>query len=309
MTEASRRHWLTGFNTDLRAGALVALFAIVIGGALLLRPTSAASSATPAFEGSSTTTQVAGGIIWAIAEAIFAGLLLLTLLLFRQLPDWLQKALSKAAAAAFFMIAGAYAALTNQFPGLFATVIVLFVWVYGLDANDLWWVGNDVLAIAIAIGVGVMAGVVLGPIVIAAGLIGLTVYDHVFADRADWMFDLAGWSMRRRLPTVFVVPASLRMDWMELIDAFDEDGRDPKELMQFGIGMADLALPAAFAVAVAQSGGGLPLFGALAGLGVACGRISYKLENGGGAGLPPIVSGTLGGWALALLPGVIYAWT
>jgi len=298
-----------GFNADLQAAGLIVLFGAVIGGSLLLRPTAIASGSTPAFQGSSTSTQVAGGIIWAIAEAIFAVVLLSLLVLWRRLPAWIQKALSRALAAGVLMVLGAYGVFTNQFLLLAGLVVGTIASVYALNAFDLWWIGNDVLALAVAVYIGVLAGVVLGPVVIAAGLIGLTAYDYLFADREDWMFQLAGWTVRRRFPMLFLVPSTMRLDWDDLCESFDEDSAvDTDAVLRFGVGTADLALPAAFAVALAQAGGGLPLLGALAGLAVACGRISHKLEQGGGAGLPPIVSGTLGGWLLALLPGVIGAW-
>jgi len=298
-----------GFNVDLQAAGLVVLFGAVIGGALLLRPTAIASGSSPAFQGSSTSTQVAGGIIWAIAEAIFAVILLSLLVLWRRLPAWVQTSLSRALAAGVLMMLGAYGILSSQFLLLTGLVVGTVASVYALDSFDLWWIGNDVLALAVAVYIGVLAGVVLGPVVIAAGLIGLTAYDYLFADREDWMFQLAGWTVRRRFPMLFLVPSTTRLDWVVLSKSFDEDTAvETDAVLRFGVGTADLALPAAFAVALAQAGGGLPLFGALAGLVVACGRISHKLEQGGGAGLPPIVSGTLGGWLLALIPGVIGAW-
>lgn len=296
-------------NVDGTTFGLVLLFAVVIGAALALRPTSLAPTASPAFEGSSAGTQVAGGVIWAIGEAIFASILLGILLLWRRLPEWLQDALSKSLGAAVFVTIGAYTALSGRlllaFLALFGTVIIG----RALDEFGLWWIANNVLAIAIAASVGVIAGVILPPILIAAGLVGLTVYDYVFADRTDMMFALASWTVRRRLPALFIVPISMRMDWEYLAEAIVDDVDDnPEDVIQFGIGMADLALPAAFAVSLAQTDAVVPLVGALAGLVVACGRVSHKIDNGGGAGLPPIVSGTLGGWVLALLPGVISTW-
>jgi len=288
-------------NLDMTAVALVALFTVVIGAALALRPTSVASGASPALTESSARTQVAGGVIWAIAEAIFAAFLLGMLFLYRRLPEWLQDAVSTALSVAVLLTIGAYSVWTSQFGFILSALVGIILVGKALDEHDLWWVANDVLAIAIAAAVGVLAGTILPPVLIAAGLVGLTVYDYAFADRTEMMFVLA-----RRLPALFVVPASMRLDWETLADAISDDvDEDPDELMRFGIGMADLALPAAFAVSLAQTDAVVPLIGAMAGLTVACGRVSYKLSNGGGAGLPPIVSGTLGGWALALVPGVV----
>lgn len=134
---------------------------------------------------------------------------------------------------------------------------------------------------------------------ISRGLVGLTAYDYWFADRQTWMADIAEWTVSRKLPLLVIAPTSFRLSWDELEEAATGDERDPDELLAFAIGTADLLLPAAFAVALAESGAVLPFAGAVLGLLAACPRLSWKMHNGGGAGLPPITTGVFGGWAIA----------
>lgn len=305
MTRTAQLPEFARVQLDRRALALVGLFTVVIGLSLALVNTPAGPQTPSAASGMSTTEQATTGAVWAIAEAAFAGVLLGAVLLWRRFPEWLQEALMDAAKFGVAMLIGGVAFAAGVFYAAVPVVVALVVLFKLSDTFDVYWLINDVLAIAVAVYVAVFAGVVLGPVILAVGFAGLSVYDYVFADRSSAMFQLGAWTVRRRLPALFIVPSSWRLDWMALAGAMEGDEDAPEDVIRFGIGMADLALPAAFAVALAHNGGGLPLVGAVAGILLACARVSAKMQTGGGAGLPPLASGALGGWALALGVGVV----
>lgn len=292
----------TRLRADRRALALLALFAVVLAAALALRPALVASGTQSAVDGASTAEQAAGGAGWGLLATVEAVALLGLLALWRRAPAWLRRPGRATARYAAWLFAGLWLVAVFGLPTGFAIATALFFAARAADATDLWWVVNDALALALAIGFGAGAGILLGPVVVGVGLVALSVYDYAFADREDWMFTLATWTMRNRLPALFVVPTTLRVDWDEL--AAEADDELP---MGFGIGMADLALPAAFAVALAHGGGGLPLWGAIGGTLAACFRLSAKMHEGSGAGMPPLTTGALGGWAIATVAALVVA--
>lgn len=293
-------------QTDTKAAGLCLLFGVVITGALLVRPEAVAGGTTSAVDGASTSQKATAGVAWALAEAAFAGILLGGVVLWRRFPEWLQEALWSGVKFGVPMAVGIAAASVSAGGFWLAVAVGMVIIGTAIDAFDCYWIINNILAVALAIYVGVAAGVVLGAVVIGVGLIGLTIYDYVFADRESWMFDLAGWTLRNRLPALFIVPSTWRLDWDDIATGFESDAdTDPDEIVSWGIGMADLALPAAFVVALAHGGSALPAYGAALGVFLASTRISKKLDDGGGAGLPPITSGALGGWAVAAGLGVM----
>lgn len=293
---------------DNRAVWLGILFLVVIdgAGAVALALTNM-GAAEPAFQGASSSGQAAGGAAWAIGEALFAGVLLGCILLWRRFPEWLQNALMGAVKFGVPMLIGGYVVTKGLFWAGLIGVVGLVIVLKIAEAFDLWWVVNNLLALGLAMYVAASVGVVLGPLVIGVALVGLSVYDYLFADRRKWMFTLAAWTVRRKLPALFIVPSTWRLDWDELADSMEGDDEQAADVpVEYGIGMADLALPAAFVVAVTHGSGSLyPWVGATAGILVACARVSFKLESGGGAGLPPLTSGTIGGWAIAAGVGVV----
>lgn len=290
---------------DWRGIALVSLFLVVIAGALTVRPWLLSQGAESAVAGSSTTEQAAGGAVWALSEAVFAGILLAAILLWRKLPEWVQDIITDDLTIAIYMLVGASAFAAGKFQITAAAAIVAVTVLKTADEVDVWWVVNDIAALGFAVVLGALLGIALGPWMLAVGLIGLSVYDYVFADRKSWMFTLGSAFIRWKLPVLFLLPTTIRFDWEKFGDALDGeiDEEDAPEI-GFGIGMADLAIPAALVVAIAGEAtmslsGGIPVVAVVAGILVACFRVSWKMSNeGGGAGLPPLTSGALGGWVI-----------
>lgn len=296
------RDWryYTEVRVDWISFVLVALFAVTIGGALWLRPHLISSGVESATSGTSTATQAAGGGAWAIGATIEAGVLLVALALWSRTPDWLQPVLKRTARLAVWLaIAFGLVIHTTPVVGL-SLALGLFAAKETVEAFDGWWIANDALALGIAIYFGAAAGVLFGPIVIMVALVGLTIYDHVFADRRDWMASLGTWTVRNKLPAILVVPLAPRTSWDAIVDAMDSDLEERR--IGFGIGMADLALPAAFASAVAHVGGAVLALGVFVGCVAACFRLSWKMRNTtASAGLPSLTTGSLAGVIVASL--------
>lgn len=299
-TLASARRY-TALQFDSRAAILVSLFAVVIGGALAVRPALVATQGVEsAVTGASTGEQAGIGVVWAIAEAIFAGLLLAGVLLWRRLPGWVRNIGRDLLTIAVWMTVGAWALANRQFHLALPVVLGLFAIAKAADEYDIWWLINNALAIGLAIYLAAFVGVILGPVVIAVGLVGLAVYDHVFANERDWMLNLAVWTIQRKLPMLVVVPNRWRQSWDDLAEE-PEDMAEREDV--FAIGMADLLLPAAFAVALAQTGRIGALSGAVVGTGIACFRLSWVSANGpkrGGAGLPSLTVGAVTGAVIGM---------
>lgn len=300
-------------KTDWRAVALALLFLVVISGALAIRPLLIASGTESAVEGASSSQQAAVGAGWAIAEATFAGLLVGVILVWRKLPEWVQEIVTDAMMIAGYMMFGVFAAEQSSFWSAAALIIGLVAVMNVADHFDVWWIANNLLALGLAIFVAGV-GIVLGPWVLAVGLIGLSLYDYWFADRESWMFTLGSGFLNWKVPVLFVIPKSIRLDWDELTEAMSGEEVEDEDQAEigFGIGTADLALPAAFVVALAGEisigvSTGIPIVAVTAGILVACARVSWKMANrGGGAGLPPLTSGAIGGWVIgAVIVAVI----
>jgi len=182
-----------------------------------------------------------------------------------------------------------------------------------VEEIGLWWVFNNILAFGLAIMGGAVLGIALNPIAIFVAFVLLTAYDHIFANQRNWMFSLAELIVKYRFPALFVIPAKLRFDWDDVFDtddeseegAEDDDGEIESETVVWGIGTADLMIPAGFAGAVAVEAQPLSnastviLVGVIAGILIACARLRYELEHkGSGAGLPALAAGSLGGYII-----------
>lgn len=302
----------TSVTVDRHGILLAALFVAVISASVAIVPTVQSSgSVDPVLAGQSTTTAAAGGAAWAVAEAALALSLLGLIAVWRRLPEWLREALSDGIGWMAFMFVGA-SVYTIWGPEAFWNVamgsVIFRVGIKALHHYDLFWLFMNAFAITVAIAIGAYGGVALPLPFLVVGLLGLSIYDHYFANERPWMFQLGASMVRKRLPVLIVVPSSWKLDWDELADAMESDAdEDAKGALSWGIGMADIALPAMVAAGlVARSSpvafAGLPLevWGVVAGVVLACFRLRYVMEHrGGGAGLPALATGTLGGWAIA----------
>lgn len=251
--------------------------------------------------------QAAAGGGWAIAEAIFAGFILVLALLWQRLPEWLQDLIKDTVAYGGFLYLGGYFAIRGQFELAATSGLGGFVGYTVIDEAGLWWIVNNILALGVAVIVGAFAGIKFGIPFILLGLVGLSVYDHYFANQQSWMFTIGGALLKLRLPVLIVWPRGWRFDWDTLAEQMASDA-DAEDLLAGGVGMADLLLPAMFAAAVmaypagaSVAGWPVELVGVLAGLTLAAFRLRWEMEHhGSGAGLPAITAGAVGGWAVLL---------
>jgi presenilin-like A22 family membrane protease len=271
---------------------------------------------TPANVGGpdATAAEAAGtGAAWAGLEVLTAAGLLVAILVYRRLPEWLQTSLRFGGVASLFLYLGGQWGAADALATGWALVMGIILIYKAADAYDVWWLINNVLSVLIAIWIGAYLAYLFGVFGLGVALLALTVYDHVFANERSWMFDLADAMLRVRLPIVFLKPHRLRFDWARLYESGGDTGDDAGETdaslpdSAWALGTADLALPAAFAAAVAVapvgglvSGGVWAAIAVIGGVAVAALRLRWELLNqGSGAGLPALSTGALGGFAIA----------
>ncbi len=316
-----RLHLWSGLTVDKGAIALAVLLVGVTAASVAMVPVLQQPTETgePAVSQSdeladkSAGEQAAAGGGWAVLEAVAAGLVLALFLMYRWLPEFWQDLIKDTAAYGAFMALGGHFALQGRFNWALGVALSAYVGFEIVDEAGLWWVINNVIALAVAVLVGAFAGVKLGVPFVLLGLIGLSVYDHYFANKQGWMLLAAEALLRVRLPVLVLWPDRWRFDWDDFAQRIGDSGDEELEdTISFGIGMADLMLPAMFAAAVAAYSGAvtlagwpLPVWGVLAGLIVAAARLRFEMStHGSGAGLPAITAGAIGGWAVGLAMAV-----
>lgn len=294
--------WRDHLAIDRHALYLAGLLVAVQAGALGLALPAVRAGYDPALPlnaGESAGGQAAAGIAWAGLEAVFAAVLLGLLALWSRIPEWIRETVTVLAVMLIpFGMGVALRPSTALYLGAFATA---FTVIYKTTDNfNLYWLLNNLLAVLLATVLAVVVGVTFGVAGLAVALLGLTAYDHFFADKKDWMFSLAMPMVRNRIPVLVIIPSGWWFDW----DYFNTD-RDDADLDVTGIGTADLALPAGFGVAAATDtvlgGGAIVMAALLVGLVVAALRLRHKmLTTGSGAGLPALTAAVLGAYAVAM---------
>lgn len=318
-TTHGRLRRLTALEADAWGVLLAALFIGVMVGAVELATWFAGAGVEPAMSGSSSSEQAAAGAGWAIAEVAVAVVGLGVILLWRRLPEWAKDVVKTGAVVVVSMVLGVQAAAVGA--SAFWTAAGLLVSYYAIikatDAYDVYWIWNNFEAVLLAIVLAGAIGSVLPLPFLLVGIVLLSVYDHVFANERDWMFTLGEGMMRAKLPVLVLALPRLRVSWDALCrdiggdeDVLDEELSEAIEAGNgFGIGMADLMLPAAVAAAVAVSTGGvtMPVFGIAVGVVIAAFRLRWLMVNQteGGAGMPSITTGVIGGYAITVLPWVV----
>lgn len=298
---------------DRRAAGLVVLFVVVLVPTVWLTALLHGAGADPTLPGgveepgSGPAGPAAGGL-WVLAEVVFAGVALVGIVAYKRAPEWLQTIIKWDVLMAIFMYAGARWATDGSLGVMLPVTIASFSLAYAADELGLWWVLNNLGALFLAILFGAFIGILFSVEALLVALVGLTLYDHLFANKREWMFTLAGAALRMRLPLLFLAPATWRFDWDEMVDASEDPEADGGiEDHGWGIGTADLLLPAAFAGAVAIAPGGYLAGGTAAavavcaGILVACFRLRHRMERGSGAGLPALTTGAFGGLAIATI--------
>lgn len=253
----------------------------------------------------------AGGGIWALVEVLIAAAIVVALGLYTRSPDWLRTSVRRG----LFFFAFAFVGGVLQAIGIFwdaiPVLMVGYIAARGLDRLGVYWFLNNVLSVALAVIVAVIISLWFTPVAIAIGLLLLTVYDHFFANEKEWMGQMAIPPIKYKIPIMFLLPGSLRVQWQEFVDGVTDPSDDGPR--HHGLGTADMALPAALATAVAT---GTPTTstlvaasGIVIGAAVAAFRLRWWMDEKGdkkaGAGLPSITSGVIGGWLLIQAPIIL----
>lgn len=298
------------FEFDQRGLELATLFTVVVVAtvALALKFQSFNSVVKPPDTfGEGASGEATAAATWAIAEVVFAGVLLLAVYTTRRLPDWLQTTARRSAAFALLLYLGATAGSTTAWLIITGTVIGVYVFYRIVDHYGAWWVPNNLLSVFGAVVGGLGLGMLFGAVGLAIASAVLLAYDHYFANKKDWMFHLAAPIIKYRLPALFIRPSTWRFDWSGLLsETEDTDEKSEQGPVTWGVGTADMALPAGFVAAVAiETNGIVSTFGNvvlvlfIVTVAIACFRLSWRMRHkGSGAGLPPLAAAVVVPYAL-----------
>lgn len=315
--------WLSRrFRVDRAAVEMALLFAIVLGVTaflgLQLQEVAATHSGVSESFGSGQSGEAAAGAAWAIGEVLVAGVLLGIVLVFRRLPEWIQDLVGYNLVIGALMYLGAHFGAVESLATGILIIGGLVTTFCTLDHFEVYWMLNNVWCILLAIFGGIILGLTFGVTGMAIAIVALAIYDHVFANKKSWMFTLLEAIINLRLPVVFIRPAVLRFEWEDLVEdvaEIEEDGDDDEpDTSAWGIGMADMMIPAGFVAAVAMQPGQalagietLALVAVIAGTLVACFRLRFEMvTRGSGAGLPALCAGTLVPYAALLALGTLF---
>lgn len=306
------------FAVDADAVLLILLFLIVASGGMWFAN---AMDTTPE-EQTETEGNQAGsaqsGAALALLEVGVAVALLGLLAFYRRLPEALQS-IVKYNALTFLVILLVvdmyHISLEIVGPSmavlyLQAFVMSLFTAAFLVNEYDVYWIVNNILAIVLAIGVAGAVGYVLSVPALLVFLLGMTIYDWVFADKNEFMFDLAALLTEYRLPVLFVRPHKLQFDWNKHLGFPEETDEDePLPETTWGIGMADLALAGAVPAALVSSTASYPVLMAalvVGGITLAALRLRKRMvDDLPGAGLPAITAGIGGTYAIGLVVSAV----
>jgi len=293
-------------HVDRRSISLAILLIVVQVGAVLFATSITGSAAEPSLPneaGETTAGQAASAATWVGLEVVLAVGMVALYFVYRRLPEWLQEQVSDTVEAALFLGVGL---LLAPDAWALAGILLLFYFSLGvLGELNLFWIINNLFVIGLAIVTAALIGLLFGVVGVLVALTGMTLYDHYFANKHDWMFDLA--ELLSVLPIIYYMPGTWRFD-MDDVFGTDDAGLPEVSPEPMAIGMADLGLPCALPVAVVVATGGLGgstllVLGAIAlGLVLAAFRLRHELlSRGSGAGLPALSAGVIGAYALGTL--------
>lgn len=302
----------SSFKIDQTAIEMALLFAVVLAIASFVSfpLTESAETVTPPDSfGEGATGETTAAMTWAIAEVIFAVVVLGIAYLVRRAPDWMATLIKRNVVIVTLLFFGASVYGTTDPVSMFAATWLVVGGGYSLyylaDTAGVWWVLNNGLSVVMAVVAGVALGMLFGPVGLGAAALILTVYDHYFANEKKYMFELGALIVKYRLPVLFIRPDVFRFQWSEVVDDFNmatEDSDIEMDAEQsWGIGTADMMIPAGIVSGVISSSGavittfGLVAVGILiAGVVVACFRLRREMQTqGSGAGLPALSTGVL----------------
>lgn len=307
-----RRRVAANITVDRKGIELAVLFAfvIVVTAMLAAQVSEAAASVSPPTQfGDGATGEAAAGAAWAGLEVVFAIVMLALIFVYQRLPEWAQSLAKYNAVIAILMYFGGSYQADGVLVEMMAIWMGLFSLYYVTDHAEIWWAINNAITVLLAIVGGVIVGSVFGVVGLALAMVGLTVYDHLFANKQSWMFTLGKGIMKLRLPVLFLRPNQLRCAWDDVVASMDKEADDDDEdQVGWGVGMADMLIPAGFVAAVVISPWGvvdslhLVAIGAvMIGVVLACFRLSFEMETrGSGAGLPALSAGALVPYAALL---------
>lgn len=323
MSETLQKLPLPSVTVDRQALELVALYVVVLGVtaaiAAYIGPEEAATVSPPEQFGEGTQAEAGAATAMVLVEVAFAVGLLGLILVYNRLPEFAQDLVKSNAYIGVFVYLGARYGTQGQPWELPLLVVGVYTAYRVLDRYGLYWMLNNVFAVGLAIVMGVAVGLIFGIPGVGLLLLGLTVYDHVFANKQQWMFTMGKTLVKIGVPVLFLRPSALRNEWDDIVAMFDDsegDGDDDGEsedTVTWGLGTGDMMLPAGFVTAVITTPSDALLVGGLVagvvcilGALLACLRLRYEmLTRGSGAGLPALSTGLLAAYGGVLVAGLL----
>lgn len=245
------------------------------------------------------------GILFAAAVATMALTMIGFLLVINRMPEWFRELLVWSTVTGLLVAIGGVAAEQNVLAyavfGFSGGLIVVRL----IQKLGIWWIMNNILYVAVGILFASLAATAIRPSFVITFIIGIMIYDHVFADRKDWMFQMASAQVRCYIPVLFLWPGKKRFQWSEL-----KIGGDGTNIGGWGLGLGDALVPAVFIGSVTfhyETFYVLPLaaWGIIIALPIAASLLRIMIEHRSGAAMPIIgtwcLLGFATGWALDIL--------
>jgi len=285
--------WLTVVMVGLMAAFQVAVLAAAehVAGFELVEPTQSADLTI--------------GVELIAIAAVEIGAILLLWRFYKYIPEWWQEKIKTVLKYGFILLVNymGYVLLeTVGYGWVFPVSYAAFVGILRLMKRlNLMWIAFNGMAFALGVGLTVVAGFQIAPVVVLLIMAAFTVYDHVAVNLSDIMGEFVELSGSIGIPNFIVIPKTIRFDLDDFLENLsDLDEKDDNVLFMLGVG--DLVFPAVLVVstATALSTNALPVVGAVLGtlVSVVVLRDSLEHADGGLPALPWLNSGAIGGFFL-----------
>lgn len=179
---------------------------------------------------------------------------------------------------------------------------------FELEHRMRWWIIHNVLACSLAIGVSIAIGTALTPVIVAALLAVLVVWDIIAVTYTDIMVGLLRSTPSIFVPNFVILPGSWTIDYWALEEFIQGDRPSVPPAVNGALGLGDIVFPSALVLAFAASGE--LLTGVFVAVGVAGSMMvmtGYQEYLGREMlpALPWVAGGALVGYGSAIAVGVL----
>lgn len=231
--------------------------------------------------------------------------------LYKRLSDRSRKLLKYGAMVLFIVTVGGslvYSAYVNNALDQLAILVTISTALTGamklIFKYDLGWLVHDLVALGVGVGIAVLLGSIVAPIVVIPVLVLMIAWDHYAVNLSDLMGEIIEFSTAASIPNYLIIPNRLCVDTDAVQDYVqDMENNDKPKGVSSIIGVGDFGLPAILTTSAWVAGNEVAAVAALVG---ACGamvvlRDAMERHEGGLPALPWLNTGALGGYAVGLL--------